>query len=61
MAGRISLSAFWVTAILVSVSTVAVIPEAAHLVNMDQPDEFNCTVLEFLDTLSYQDSKGAEE
>lgn len=29
MAGRISLSAFWVTAILVSVSTVAVIPEAA--------------------------------
>jgi pimeloyl-ACP methyl ester carboxylesterase len=32
-------------------ATKVVIPEAAHMVNMERPEEFNRVVIEFLDTL----------
>jgi pimeloyl-ACP methyl ester carboxylesterase len=40
---------------------LVVVPEAAHLVNMDRPEQFNRAVMEFLDNLSDQDPEGAEE
>ena len=38
-----------------------VIPGAAHMVNMEQPEEFNRAVLEFLSNLPDRDHEGVEE